>query len=48
MQETWLHENTNLNMNISGFNCEHVLGNKSKNTKKDDIVAVYPYTTKRT
>ena len=32
--ETWLNQNTGLNCEIDGFECEHVYANKSIKTKK--------------
>ena len=37
--ETWLNQNTGLNCEIDGFECEHVYANKSIITKKGDTVA---------
>ena len=34
LQETWLSSNSHFNLNIQGYECEHVYGNKSVNTRK--------------
>jgi len=35
LSETWISENTFLNLNVNDYCCEHILGNKSYNTRKD-------------
>ena len=39
LNETWISKNDNINLDIQGYTSEHLFGNKSTGTKKDDIVA---------
>ena len=34
LQKTWIHKNSNVNLEIKGFNCEHLFGNKSTNMRR--------------
>ena len=34
MSETWLSKKSSVNLEIPGYICEHILGNKSHNTKE--------------
>ena len=34
LSETWLSKIENINLDINGYCCEHIHGNKSKNTRK--------------
>ena len=34
LTETWISKNSNINLDIKGYCCDHLFGNKSKHTKK--------------
>ena len=34
LSETWISNSENLNLDIEGYSCEHIFGNKSRGTKK--------------
>ena len=35
LSETWIGNSENTNLDIEGYSCEHIFGNKSRGTKKD-------------
>ena len=43
LSETWISNKDKINLDINGYNSEHLFGNKSKNTTKFDIVAEYHF-----
>ena len=44
LNETWISEKDQTDLNINGFNCEHIYGNKAQNTVKGRFsggIAIY-------